>query len=365
VHLKAVTQKSWVVYFACSLLLLGCGSDEEVGPKESPKKEAPAASKPRGLPVKAEQVHVGQLTDSIFAVGSILANESVIIRPEISGRIKELKFSEGQAVKKGQPLVLIDDSEHRAQLAAVNADLRTETQRYTRSKELYEKKFISKEALDLQAGSVDRLAAEVAEMKARLSKTEIVAPFSGLVGLRKVSPGAFLRSGDDIVSLQNVDSVKIDFRVPEVFLRAVKVAQTVSISVDAFPETVFSGKVYAIEPLIDEQTRTVLVRGVIKNDSGKLKPGMYARVSLEMSARENVISIPESALWPQGTENFVFKVVEGAVALTKVELGTRQPGSVEIVSGLSDGDMIVTDGQIKLRDGAPVMVMGAAEPKAN
>ena len=323
--------------------------------------EQAAPAKPQGLPVQAIPVIVGELVDDITAVGTVVANESVRIRTEINGRLLKLNFNEGQEVQKDQLLVALDDGEQRAQLAAINAELRTEKQRFLRSKELYEQKFISKEALDLQAGTVDRLAAGVQEADARLQKTVVTAPFSGVIGLRKVSLGAYLQAGDDIALLEDISSVKVDFRVPEVYLAKVRPGQSISVVVDGFPNTVFEGKVYAIEAGMDSETRTALVRAKLGNKAGKLRSGMFARVSLVMAQKKNALSVPEKALWPQGTENFVYKVIDGKVELTKVELGQRTPGYVEILKGLSLGDLVVTEGQMKIRDGAPVTVLGGAQ----
>jgi membrane fusion protein, multidrug efflux system len=344
-----------------TVLVSGCSSDPE-GNNQAAKPaaiKAAAPPKPRGLPVKAEVVTVGNVVDKVTAVGSLLADESVIIRPEIDGRIVALHFKEGQAVKKGQKLVTIDASEFKAQLAAANADLRTEKQRYTRAQELFEQKFITKEALDIQAGTVARQVARVQEVQARVDKAVIWAPFDGIVGLREISPGAYVKAGADIVRLENLDSIKVDFRIPEVYLAKVGRDQAVALEVDAFPGETFQGHVYAVQPVVEQETRTALMRARIPNKGFKLKPGMFVRVALTLSTRANAITVPEQALWPQGTDNFVFRVVDGNVALTKVELGKRGPGTVEIVRGLSAGDMVVTEGQIKLRDGAPVMVMGA------
>jgi len=345
---------------AVSALLSACGSEPEGGNQAAkPVQPAAAPAKPRGLPVKAVEVKVGPVVDEVTAVGSLLAEESVIIRPEIDGRIVGLHFEEGQAVKRGQRLVTIDASEYKAQLAAVNAELRTEEQRYTRAQELYEQKFITKEALDVQAGAVDRLKARVQEVQVRVDKTYIRAPFPGIVGLREVSPGAYVKAGADIVVLENLSSIKVDFRIPEVHLSKVEPNQRVMLLVDAFPGEQFEGRVYAIQPAVEEQTRTALMRARVKNNSFKLKPGMFVRVALKMSTRPDAITIPEEALWPQGKDNFVFKVVDGKAMLTKVQLGNRRPGEVEINQGLAPGEVVVTEGQIKLRDGAPVMVMGA------
>ena len=195
--------------------------------------------------------------------------------------------------------------------------------------------------------------------QARVDKAIIWAPFDGIVGLREISAGAYVKAGDDIVRLENLDSIKVDFRVPEIYLAKVGRDQAVALEVDAFPGEVFQGSVYAVQPVVEQETRTALMRARIPNNGLKLKPGMFVRVALTLSTRSNAITVPEQALWPQGTDNFVFVVVDGKVALTKVVLGKRGPGSVEITQGLSAGDMVVTEGQIKLRDGAPVMVMGA------
>jgi membrane fusion protein (multidrug efflux system) len=351
----------------CALLIGGCGSKSDANTQQGQAKpapqqqgaQAPAAPKPMGLPVKAEPVKVAKVADEISAVGSLLAEESVIIRPEIDGRIVGLHFQEGQPVSAGQRLVTIDSSEYEAQMAAIQADLRTEQQRLARSQELFEQKFISKDALDVQRGGVDRLQARVDEAKTRVAKTVIRAPFSGVVGLRLVSPGAYVKAGDDIVRLENISSIKADFRVPEVFLGRVKPSQEVAVRLDAFPNEEFRGKVYAVQPVVDENTRTVLMRARIPNRGFKLKPGMFVRVAVTTETRPNAIIVPEQAIWPQGQDNFVFRVVDGKAALTKIQIGNRQPGAVEIASGLGPDDVVVTEGQIKLRDGAPVMVMGA------
>lgn len=351
----------------CAVLIGGCGSKSDANAQQGQAKpapqqqaaQAPAAQKPMGLPVKAEPVKVGKVSDEISAVGSLLAEESVIIRPEIDGRIIGLHFQEGQPVSAGQRLVTIDSSEYEAQLRAIEADLRTEKQRLQRGEELFGQKFISKDALDVQRGNVDRLNARVEEAKTRVAKTNIRAPFAGVVGLRLVSPGAYVKAGDDIVRLENINSIKADFRVPEVFLGRLKPNQEVVVRLDAFPNEEFHGKVYAVQPVVDEQTRTVLMRARIPNRGAKLKPGMFVRVAVTTQTRPNAIMVPEQAIWPQGQDNFVFRVVDGKAALTKIAIGNRQPGVVEIASGLGPNDVVVTEGQIKLRDGAPVMVMGA------
>jgi membrane fusion protein (multidrug efflux system) len=349
-------------------MLAACGQKTEqpaaaAPPPSGAKPAGPAAGgAPAGLPVKAVAVKLGEVEADISAVGSLLAEESVIIRPEIAGRVVEINFDEGQRVKRGQKLVTLDPAEYKAQLAQFEAQERTDMQRYERSKELLAQKFISQEALDVAKNNVDRAAALRREAEVRLSKAIITAPFSGTVGLRLISPGAYVEAGDDIVRLENIDSIKLDFRVPELYAARVRPGQTVSVRLDAFPGDQFTGKIYAVEPVVDEKTRTVLLRARVPNQGTKLKPGMFVRVALVLETRKNAILVPEPAIWPQGQDSFVYKVEGGKALLTKVELGVRRPGEVEILSGLAPSDTVVTEGQIKLRDGAPVMVLPSQPP---
>jgi membrane fusion protein (multidrug efflux system) len=336
-----------------------------VAPGDKPAAPAPQA-KPMGLPVKAETVKLLTMQSEVTAVGTLIAADSVVIRPEIAGRVVGLHFQEGQLVQKGAKLMTLDPSEYRAQLAATSADAKTESQRYQRAQELLDKNFISKEALDVAKGNMDKAMAKQQQDEVLLSKTTISAPFTGVLGLRQISPGAYVKAGDDVVRLENLSSVKLDFRVPELYLSQIKPGQGLTIRVDAYPNEAFQGKIYALEPAVDEKTRTVVVRAQIPNLQNKLRPGMFARVNVLLSTRPNAVVIPEQAIWPQGRDTFVYRVVDGKAALTKVELGVRHPGEVEVLKGLSANDVVVTDGQMKLKDGAPVTVLPAppAPPKA-
>lgn len=349
--------------------LSACGgkdNDNAAGkPADAPKAAAaPAAGggKPMGLPVKAMPVRVVEMTSDVSAVGSLLADESVIIRPEIDGRVDAIHFQEGQMVSRGQKLVSLDPAELKAQFARMDVLVRTEQQRLDRAKELLAQQFISQEAVDLARNNLDSAVAQRREAEARLTKTSIQAPFSGTIGLRLISPGAYVKKGDDIARLESLSLIKVDFRIPEAFTSKIRTGQQMSIKLDAFPGEEFSGRIYAVEPMIDERTRTVLIRGRVDNPKLKLKPGMFVRVALTFDKRPNALVVPEPAIWPQGTDTFVFKVVEGKVALTKVSLGVRRPGEVEVTGGLEPGDLVVTEGQMKLKDGAPVMVLPNAPP---
>jgi membrane fusion protein, multidrug efflux system len=320
------------------------------------------AGKMPPTPVKVAQVKEAMMTDDVSAVGSVLAEESVVIRPEIAGRVTKIHFAEGQEVKAGAPLVSIDPAELRAQLAQTTADVTLNQQRYDRARDMHQQNFMSRQALDEASSNLARASAGKQEILARLAKTEIHAPFTGVLGLRKISAGAYVKPGDDIVGLEQIAAVKLDFRVPEIFLDKIRREQDVNIRVDAYPKNTFSGKIYAVEPVVDEQTRTVLLRARVPNPEHRLKPGMFARVGLILEKRGAALVIPEEAIVPKGQDSFVVRVVDGKAEFVKVRTGKRLPGQVEILEGLSAKDTVVTDGHSKLQPGAQVMVLGAQPP---
>jgi len=333
------------------------------------------AAKPMGLLVKAAAARSGTVASEITAVGTLLANESVVIRPEVAGRVTAIHFSEGQSVSAGMRLATLDAAEVKAQLEGSRADERLSEQRARRAGELFQKNFISQQALDDAREAYRKATARRQEDEARLAKTEIRAPFAGTVGLRQVSMGAYLKAGDDIVRLDRIDALKLDFRVPEVFLGRLRQDQPVSVRLDAYPGESFTGRVYAFETAVDDKTRTVLARAGVANPGARLKPGMFARVTLELGSRANAVLVPEQALVPRGDKNFVFRVVDGKAVLTEVATGSRSPGEVEITKGVAAGEVVVTDGQMKLQNGTLVSVLpekqepesskqGPATPKA-
>jgi membrane fusion protein (multidrug efflux system) len=229
---------------------------------------------------------------------------------------------------------------------------------------LLAKNFISAQAMDEIRENLNQSLAREAEIKAKLAKSTILAPFEGVTGLRQVSPGAYAKAGQDIARLEGIGVLKLDFRVPEAYLRRIRTGQPLVINVDAYPGESFSGTIYAIEPSVDESTRTVLLRARLPNPGVRLKPGMFARVNLDLERRENALLVPEQAIVPRGDGRFVFRIADGKAQLVKVEMGARRPGEVEILKGLEAGDTIVIDGQLKLQDGAAVSVPGD-KPAAN
>ena len=326
----------------------------------------PPAGPPGGfaIPVEAALVRSDTVNVTVSAVGSVLANESVMIRPEIAGRITAIHFSEGEAVKKGDPLVTIDATELRAQRAESAAAVKLNQLSFNRAAELVQKKLVSQQDYDQAQANLSAAQAKQALNQAQLDKTDIRVPFDGIVGLRRVSPGDYVQPAQDIVNLEDIASVKLDFSIPETYLAQVQEQQTVEVHVDSFPDSVFTGTIYAIAPRIDENTRTVQIRARIPNLDKKLRPGMFARVNLVLQSRPNALLVPEQALVPQGNDRFVYRVVEGKAVMTKVTIGQRtETGEVEIREGLNTGDMIVTAGQQKIHGDAQVQVISNAENK--
>ena len=305
------------------------------------------------IPVETTAVKVGPVTNRVQAVGTLRANEGIILRPEIAGKVNSIGFREGEEVAADTTLLTLDDIIYRAELAEAEARQELTRTSYQRASTLRRQNLISAQDLDQALSEYQVSQAEVALARARLSKTVLRAPFDGVVGLREVSVGDFVSVGQDLVDLLDLSKLKVDFRVPEIYLRAVAVGQIVQVTVDAIPDRSFGGEVYAIDPQIDVQGRSILIRASIDNP-GALRSGLFARVNLIVATREQALLIPEEALVPQGQEQYVFRVVDGKAAWTPVKVGQRQFKEVEITEGLSAEDTVVVAGQLKIRDGAPV-----------
>jgi membrane fusion protein (multidrug efflux system) len=323
-----------------------------------PQAPAPAAAAPprAAPPVETAVVEVGRVTEEVEALGTLVANESVVIAPEIAGRVTRLGFKEGERVKEGQLLVALDATilENEVKQAQANLDLARDT--YERARSLAQRGTGTQVALEQASAQLAANEASVALAKARLEKATIVAPFDGVVGLRAVSVGDFVAVGQNLVTLTDIDPIKVDFRVPEIFLGQVKDGQTIRIRVDAFPDRTFEGRIYAIDPVVDVNGRAIRLRAQAPNGDLSLKPGLFARVTIVVGARENAVLAPETAVMPEETGKAVFVVEDGKARRVKVEVGKRLPGKVEITEGLSAGARVVTAGQMRLRDGAPVDV---------
>jgi membrane fusion protein (multidrug efflux system) len=328
--------------------------------------KAPAAA-PKGPPpiiVEAAKVTTVKLPQGLSAVGSLRSDETVILRPEIAGRVAQIGFREGERVSKGQMLVKLDDSVQLADVARARANLTLSKTKHDRSQDLRTKGFLSEQALDETLNNLKVAQADAELMEARISKTTIRAPFSGTIGLRQVSVGDYVKEGQDMVNLESIDPLKVDFRVPELALSQVKDSQTIQITLDAIPDKAYDGRVFAINPLIDANGRAIVIRAQVPNKDGKLRPGMFARVKLFTSGSKDTLVVPEESLFPLGDDKYVYKVVEGKAMRQKIDIGQRREGRVEVVNGLGPDDVVVTAGVIKLREGAPVAIANSAPAAA-
>jgi membrane fusion protein (multidrug efflux system) len=331
-------------------------------PDISAAAKAPAAA-PKGPPpiiIEATKVASVKLPQGIGAVGSLRSDETVILRPEVAGRVAHIGFREGERVAKGQVLVKLDDSVQQADVSRARANLTLSKTKHDRSIDLRNKGFLSAQALDETLNNLKVAQADAELMEARMGKTAIGAPFSGTIGLRQVSVGDYVKEGQDMVNLESIDPLKVDFRVPELALSQVKDGQTIQITLDAIPDKAYDGRVFAINPLIDANGRSIVIRAQVPNRDGKLRPGMFARVKLFTSGSKDTLVVPEESLFPLGDDKYVYKVVDGKATRQKIEIGQRREGRVEVVSGLAADDVVVTAGVIKLREGAPVAIVNAA-----
>lgn len=326
----------------------------------SPRAEAapggPPAAPPGGFALAVETVTVtpGPIQRRLTAVGSLRSGESVIVRPEVAGRVVRIGFAEGEPVQAGQVLLELDRAVNEAEIAAAKAAFELARANLERQAELARRGTGTRANYDQAVAEMGAAEAALALAQARIEKLTVKAPFAGVVGLRNVSVGDYVDAGEAIVNLEQIDPLKVDFRVAEVFLAAVRTGQTIEVSLDAFPGERFTGAVYAIDPLIDESGRSVLLRALLPNPDDRLRPGLFARVELVLNEKTDALTVPEEALVPFGQAQIVFKVVEGKAVAAPVTTGLRRDGKVEIVDGIAAGDVVVTAGQIKLRDGTPV-----------
>lgn len=325
---------------------------------------AGAAGGGSGTPVELGKPEKLNWPKSVTAVGSLRSDESVIVRAEQSGRITALNFKEGQPVKAGQVLVQLDDSLARAELEQAKANQKLAKAKFDRAVELQQKNFISGQARDEAENALRVADATVSLAEAKLTKLVIKSPFSGTVGLRSASVGDYVKDGQDIVNLEKTDPIKVDFKVPELFQSKISVGQALSVSLDALPGKPYSGRVYAVNPQLDTAGRAVVLRAQMDNHGGALKPGMFARVRLTLADTGDTVVVPEQSVAMQGEEQIMFKVVDGRAMRTKVEVGQRRDGKVEIVEGISGSDTIVVAGWQRLRDGAAVRPASGGSPAA-
>lgn len=299
--------------------------------------------------------------DELVTFGSLRSDESVTLRPEVDGRLARLHFREGEAVKAGDLLVSLDDAIARAELDQAQANLDLAEKSYQRAQMLYKRGASNAQAQDEALSQQQAARASLALAQARLDKTQLRAPYDGVLGLRQVSPGDYLSAGQEIVNLEVLDPLKVDFRIPQKAVAQVQLGQAVEISVDAYPGERFLGRIAALNPRLDEVGRSQAIRAEIANADRRLKPGQFVKVSVILAERPDALLIPEEAVIPLGRQLFVAVVVDGKVARLPVRIGQRQRGRAEVVEGLAGDEQVITAGWQKAAPGQEVRTVARGE----
>lgn len=339
----AVVCAAWAIYATQHKPAAGAGGPPGAGGMRS---SAPAAV--TLAPVRAERI-----SQKLEALGNARANESVDISTKISNIVTSVRFRDGERVRRGQVLVQLDDAQARADVAAAQAAVTESESQYNRSRELLDTQALSKSSFEQLEATLKANRARLGAATARLEDTVIRAPFSGRVGLRRVSVGTLISPGDVITTLDDTSVIKLDFSVPENFLASLREGLSIRATAPAFPGRTFAGSVSSIDSRVDIATRSVTVRALLANEDGALKPGMFLNVALANDSREALV-IPEEALTPEAERQYVFVVADGKVSRREVRIGGRRPGSVEVLAGLTAGERVIVEGTQKVRDGALV-----------
>lgn len=327
-------------------LTVSCKEKSKAGP-------IPGTRKSSAVNVEVIVIKPDTLLNIIYSTGSLLPNEKVELRNEVSGRITGIYFAEGTDVKQGTLLMKINDQDLQAQLNKNSVQAKMASDEEYRKKQLLGMKAISQEEYDIVANTLQSVQAERQLLDAQIAKTQIIAPFSGRIGLRNVSQGSYIPSNTLIATLQQVDPIKIEFSVPEKYTQLIREGMPINFSMDYTPEA-YAGKVYAVESGVDEATRTVKVRAKCANPKRILVPGTFARISVELELIPDAIKVPSEALVGDIAGNKVFIVRGGKATSVPIFAGIRTEKDVQILEGLQPGDSLIVSGLLQINDGTPV-----------
>lgn len=351
----------WSAIGALALVAVGGGTLMHYvqSSASTPPRSQAGAAQNAGIAVEASPVSIDTVIEDIRAVGTLRPNEAVVIAPEISGRIASIRFREGESVKAGDVLVELDTAVLQAELDKVRSDVVLANANRERATTLAKQGSGTQRAHDEAEAAYRAAQANLALAEARLQRTSLMAPLSGIVGLRNVSVGAYVTPGERIVELVETDPLKVDFRVPETNVAELRIGQSILVTADAIPGVTFDGKIYAIDPLVDVNGRAIRLRAHVPNPDNKLSAGFFARIRIVIEQRQNAILVPESAIFPLDGKTLVYRVVDGRAVQSEVVLGQRLPGQVEVRKGLSAGDVVVKAGQQRLRQGIQVRIVSS------
>ncbi|EAT12647.1 efflux RND transporter periplasmic adaptor subunit [Bermanella marisrubri] len=312
-------------------------------------------SRDRGpTPVVLHSVTTKPLEQTIEAIGSARAQESVTITGSVTEKIESIHFQQGQKVDKGTLLVSLNSEEEEAQLKAARVNLSEQKREYKRIENLVKQKSVSASELDRLQSSIDLANARIKEAQAKIADRRIRAPFSGQLGLRFVSPGALLSPGDSITTLDKIDQLEVEFEMAETYLPYIQPNQSLNAISNAYPKLNFNGQIKTLDSRIDNTTRSIRVRATIDNQDQKLKPGMMLVLRI-ISEQRQAIMIPEEAIFMRAKQHYVYIVDKNMVVNERaIKVGLRTRGEVEVIEGLKDGEQIVHQGLLKVRPGSQV-----------
>jgi len=307
------------------------------------------------IPINAHIVKYEKLNEVVYTTGSILANEEVELRSETSGKIVQILFKEGGYVSKGELLVKINDADLQAQLRKAESKVKLIEDRQKRQKQLVDNQMISTEDYESTLNDFEASKAEYDLIKAEIAKTEIRAPFNGVVGLREVSEGSYVTTSTVIARLQNLANLKVDFAIPQKYAQHVNIGEELTFKLSG-SDYEYKAKIYAIEPKIDPSTRTLKLRAICGGSYKNLFPGAFVNVEFNLKETDNAILIPTVAIVPELKGQSVYMYKDGTVSSQKVELGVREENRVQVISGLVEGDTVITSGILQIRPGAKVKI---------
>lgn len=340
----------WSLVAVIIVIIIITKIDFGFGYESSTGANSPSA---RQVAVNAVIVKQKPLQNIIYSNGTLISNEEVGIRSEISGKITNIAFEEGRKVKKGDLLVKINDAELQATLKKNQSRETLARDKEYRYKQLLEKGLTSQQEYDVALSELNSVMADIEYTQAQIAKTEIHAPFNGVVGLRSVSVGSYISPSTKIATLQNINPIKVDFAVPQKYFSLIKEGKSVLVKLSSTDKS-YNGKIYAVEPKIDQNTRTVQARALIPNDKSELTPGAYVEIDIVLEELNNAVMVPTDVIVPdiEGEKVFVYK--NGIAVPTRVEAGIRTEDEMQIVSGLGVGDTLIVSGIIQLRPNAAV-----------
>lgn len=299
--------------------------------------------------VEVAKVRIGPLDKTIPGIGILKANESIILKPEVTGRIEKILFKEGQYVEKGTPLFLLEDTIAKANVKEATADRDLRQADYTRAQILTEKGALSLTEKENAYAKLQASEAVLAKAESTLNKMTIHAPFEGWLGLRKVNVGDYVSPGQELVNLVDLDPIKLECQIAEIYLEKLKIDQLIDLTTDAFAQQNFIGQIYAIDPQIDPIGHSILIRALVQNANNILKPGLFVKFNILLDHIDEALFIPNQSLISKDNKQFVYKIIHNEAVLTEVTLGDRYHNEVEIIEGLMPYDVVITAGHLKIK----------------